>query len=797
MVLPNMLAIISILPSNSFSEKSGDQKQKVVVIKDDHSKIQGGLVALEYAQRNLRIVPQKHDASNHFVDIPFEKIDAICFVHTSADGQKPLSISKSLWAEIQAQNRSGTMKLTQNDGQHSAIFTESKDDLGGIFLVSSGDSSWSKIFFPFPLKKNSHSGPQLGQTMLKEGFISQNDLDHALSRQSEFRNKKIGEVLIEDNATSYEVVKNGIEKQKVKMESKLGEILVAAGTVSQSQLNEALQRQKRDAAKRLGQIFLEMGVVNEEMLSLAIALKFGLSYVALNDHPIDKEALACIPQELARKLKVFPLKLKGHQLTIALSDPTALEVKQDLSFYTEKQIKEVIASEQSIIQAIEDFYDPQSGAYLEKLLNKEETTSQTSERLQKFLAEEPDPEKTSEPRTHEFELSETTGTEKPIVELVNHILKTAVLKKASDLHILPERQKVKVYLRIDGDLLEEMTLSTDRLTSLVARLKIMGGMNIAERRLPQDGRAKVKVDQKIVDLRFSCLPTVFGESIVIRILDKESGVSSLDKLGFFDRELQQLRNSLNKLFGMFLVTGPTGSGKSSTIYACLQEPQLFNKNVITLEDPVEYELSGFTQIQIKESIGLSFSKVLRQTLRHDPDVIFVGEIRDLDTARIAVQSSLTGHLMISTLHTNSASEAFIRLNEMGIEPYLISSSIIGIVAQRLLKKVCPACKQPDKEALDKIHACRYPVQPNEQANFSYGAGCEKCNNTGYLGRTVVYEYLIPDERIKRGILTNKNDLEIRKIAQERGMRTIEEVALRKAEIGETSVDQIIQMITIS
>jgi type II secretory ATPase GspE/PulE/Tfp pilus assembly ATPase PilB-like protein len=325
----------------------------------------------------------------------------------------------------------------------------------------------------------------------------------------------------------------------------------------------------------------------------------------------------------------------------------------------------------------------------------------------------------------------------------------------------------------------------------------MGGMNIAERRLPQDGRAKVKVDQKIVDLRFSCLPTVFGESIVIRILDKESGVSSLDKLGFFDRELQQLRNSLNKLFGMFLVTGPTGSGKSSTIYACLQEPQLFNKNVITLEDPVEYELSGFTQIQIKESIGLSFSKVLRQTLRHDPDVIFVGEIRDLDTARIAVQSSLTGHLMISTLHTNSASEAFIRLNEMGIEPYLISSSIIGIVAQRLLKKVCPACKQPDKEALDKIHACRYPVQPNEQANFSYGAGCEKCNNTGYLGRTVVYEYLIPDERIKRGILTNKNDLEIRKIAQERGMRTIEEVALRKAEIGETSVDQIIQMITIS
>ena len=796
MALPNMLAMVSIFPSSSSSTKSEEQKQKVVVYMDDNSVLQGELLALEHPERKLQIVPQGHGQHENVLDIPFAEMSAMFFVHELSDQQSLEPIGQEVWAEIQAQSTAGIMTVTKNEGQFSVIFSESPVDLGGIFLIPSDNSSWSKLFIPFPIHKNTRSRNQLGQTMLQEGFITQTDLEHALSLQSDLRRKKIGEVLVEEEIASPEAVENGIRKQKGKMESKLGEILVAAGAVSQSQVDEALKRQKRDAAKRLGQIFLEMDIINEEMLSLAIALKFGLPYVDLNDYPIDRNALECIPQKMARRLNVYPLKLKDDQLTVALSDPTALETKQDLSFYTEKKIKEVIATENSIHQAIEEHYDLRSDTYMDGLLDRE-AKFQSSETLQKMLAEEPRQESSRVHEQYEYELSEATGTEKPVVELVNHILKTAVLKKASDLHILPEREKVNVYLRIDGELQEEMTLSSDRLASLIARMKIMGSMNIAEHRLPQDGRAKVKVDQKLVDLRFSCLPTIFGESLVVRILDKESGVNNLEQLGFYDNELQQIRRSLQKLFGMILVTGPTGSGKSSTIYACLQEPFLYNKNVITLEDPVEYELSGFTQIQIRESIGLSFSKVLRQTLRHDPDVIFVGEIRDLDTARIAVQSALTGHLMISTLHTNSASEAFIRLGEMGIEPYLISSSIIGIAAQRLLKKVCPGCKESDKEALNKIYAARYPVQPDEKADFCYGAGCEKCNNTGYLGRTIVYEFLIPDAQIKRGILTNQSDAEIRRLAQEGGMRTMEEVALRKAEIGETSVDQILQLIAVS
>ena len=795
MALPRLLTMISINPHAYHVEKGESQRQKILIHMYDQSILQGELLALEHTNRNVKlfILGGYEDQANR-LDIPFTELIAIYYMY-QFDKQPTLpSISKYLWSRITAHDISGTITINENEGIYSVDFDECQFDLGGIFVIPSDKSRFYQIFIPFPFHKKENFKTQLGQTMLQQGFITQDELKRGLSKQSDLRRKRIGEVLIEDAMASPEEVESGLKKQKVKLESKLGEILVAAGAVSQSQVHEALNRQKQDAAKRLGQIFLEMEIVSEEMLSLAIALKFGLPYVKLTDHPIDREALACIPKKMAKKLKIFPLKVKNNELTVVFSDPTALDIKQDLTFYTEKHIKEAIASENSILKAIEEFYDLESGAYLGKFLDNA-SKPQPNEHLQKLLVEE-SAESSSDQETYEYELSEASGTEKPVIELVNHILKSAVMKKASDLHILPERQKVKVYLRADGELQEEMTLGRERLASVIARMKIMGNMNIAEHRLPQDGRAKVKVEQKLVDLRFSCMPTIFGESMVVRLLDKESGVHNLDQLGFLDYELQQIRRSLKKLFGMILVTGPTGSGKSSTIYACLQEPTFLNKNVITLEDPVEYELSGFSQIQVKESIGLSFSKVLRQTLRHDPDVIFVGEIRDLDTARIAVQSALTGHLLISTLHTNSASEAFIRLNEMGIEPYLVSSSIIGIAAQRLLKKVCPACKTPDKDGMEKIRDCKYPIQPVEQADFSYGAGCEQCNYTGYKGRTIVYEYLIPDEKVKRGILTNKSDYEIRQLAQEGGMRTIEEIALRKAEKGETSIDQILQLITV-
>ncbi len=620
---------------------------------------------------------------------------------------------------------------------------------------------------------------KIGETLRREGFITKTDLDKGLDRQKELRGKKIGEILLEERHVEPSAIQEALKNQKTNFDSKLGEILIAAGAVTQKQIEEALSIQEKYSSKRLGQILTEMGVVTEEMLALAMALKYGLPYVDLKDYPMDSSALKCVSENLARRLTVMPLHLNEKILTIAFSDPTNLEPKRDLSFHTGKQIKEVVASSKGISEAINRYYGADADSYLEKLLHEEAQIEQVSEENE-----------------DQFELGEKTGSEKPIIELVNHILKSAVLKKASDLHIAPERRRIRVVLRIDGELHEELVLSGDRLASIIARLKIMGNMNIAERRLPQDGRAKVKVGNRIVDLRFSCMPSIFGESMAIRLLDKERGVMGLDELGFLEKELEEIRETQKKSYGMILVTGPTGSGKSSTIYALLQEPVFSNKNIITLEDPVEYELPGLTQIQIKDKIGLTFARGLRQILRHDPDVITVGEIRDLETAKIAIQSALTGHILFSTLHTNTAAESFIRLSEMGVEPYLVSSSILGIISQRLIKKLCPACKTPDPEAHEKLAESHFPAHPPENVTFYASKGCKKCNDTGFSGRTVVYEYLLPTEAIRRAAIHNESASGLRNLAIERGMRTMEEICLAKAIEGITSVDQIIPLATI-
>ena len=620
---------------------------------------------------------------------------------------------------------------------------------------------------------------RIGETLHREGFVSRQDVDQGLEHQARLRKMRIGEILLEKGKVEASEIERALNSQKTNFESKLGEILVAAGAVTQKQIDEALSVQEKYSTKRLGQILVEMGLVTEEMLALAVALKYGLPYVDLKDYPVDSAALKCVSQSLVKRFQAMPLHLSGKKLTVAFSDPTNLDPKRDLSFHTGKQIKEVVASANNIAEAIEKYYGADSEAYLSRL-----------------LIEEAEIETVEEEDDDQMELGTAAGSEKPIIELVNHILKTAVTKKASDLHLVPERTRVKVILRIDGELHEELILSAERLPSIIARLKIMGNMNIAERRLPQDGRTKVKVGRRIVDLRFSCMPSIFGESMAIRLLDKERGVMGLDELGFLDKELEEIRQTQKKPYGMILVTGPTGSGKSSTIYALLQEPVFARKNIITLEDPVEYELPGLTQIQIKEKIGLTFARGLRQILRHDPDVITVGEIRDVETAKIAIQSALTGHILFSTLHTNTAAESFIRLSEMGVEPYLVSSSLLGIIAQRLIKKLCPDCRIKDPEAREKLTESHFPVQPSEDAVFYQPKGCEKCHKTGFSGRTVAYEYLLPSQAIKRAAIHNESASGLRSLAVSRGMRTIEEIALRKASKGITSVDEIIPLATI-
>ncbi|MCF8105488.1 MAG: GspE/PulE family protein [Desulfohalobiaceae bacterium] len=763
--------------SERFQDRRRPNQEKVVVNFHDGKQIRGYLLTQDFRERYFRIRSREGSGSAEILEFGFEEIQSMYHVHDFDQKLLHYRVDSASWDRIFSRRASGTICFEWSNERWTARFKKSRTDFGGIYFEPRTNGNVRRVFFPFPPEKTAPSRPKLGDTLLSEGFVSKEELEKGLQKQSELRQRKIGDILVENSGVKPEAVESALKKQKSRFESKLGEILIASGAVNKTQVEEALARQKKQSSKRLGQILIDMGVVTEEMLALSIALKFGLPYVDLQDYPVDPVALECVSQDLARKLHIFPVKLKDQELTVAFSDPTNLDPKQDLTFYTGKRIKEVIATEKSIVVAIDEYYGKDPDEYLEKL-----------------LAGESQIEEVAEKNRNEYEIGEQTGKEKPIIELVNHILKTAVSKKASDLHIVPEGRRVKVELRIDGELHEELILSSDRLPSVIARMKIMGNMNIAERRLPQDGRARVKVGQKIVDLRFSCMPSIFGESMVVRLLDKESGVRGLDQLGFLDKELEELRRSHLKSYGMILITGPTGSGKSSTIYACLQEPVFLNKNVIALEDPVEYELPGLTQVQIKESIGLTFAKGVRQILRHDPDVIVVGEIRDLETAKIAIQSALTGHLLFSTLHTNTAAEAFIRLGEMGVEPYLVSSSIVGIVAQRLIKTICPACSRHDEKALEKLAASRYPVEPSQEAVFSVGAGCKQCNQTGYKGRTVAYEYLLPDEQIKRAALTHKTASEIRSMAQKKGMRTIEAIALRKAEQGQTSVDEIIPLI---
>jgi len=620
------------------------------------------------------------------------------------------------------------------------------------------------------------SGGKIGNTLVQEGLITKEQLELGLNKQKELKSGRLGELFIRDGKAAFSDISKALKMQESQTEHKLGDILVSAGIISSGELSDALLRQKKDRKQRIGEILVDMDIIKPEELALALALQCKLPYLDLDSYPIDQLAVHAVSPELAKRVKVFPVKLVKNDLTVAFCNPKDYEAEKDLSFHTGLNIEIAVASENSINKAIAEHYQTEEDDELNKLLLETEPA---------------EIEEIKDIDNQRYDISERIGKEKPIIALVNHILKTAIVKQASDVHIFPEEKNVSVKLRIDGVIHDELILSIDRLASITSRIKILSNMNIAERRLPQDGRAKIKVHGKAVDLRFSCLPTVFGESVVIRVLDRESGLLSLSDMGFLDEDLNKLTDCINRPHGMLLFTGPTGSGKSTSIYGCLQESGFFHKNVITLENPVEFELPGICQVQMKEHIGLTFARGLRQILRHDPDVIVVGEIRDSETAKIAVQAALTGHLLISTLHTNTASDAFIRLADMGVEPFLINASIIGIVAQNLIRKICPHCRETDLEGREKLKAAHFLLEVPEDSVLYKGKGCEKCNGTGYKGRTIVYELLTIDEDIKRAVLKGVSSSHIRGLAIKKGMRTLEQIAYMKALEGITSVDEII------
>jgi len=554
-----------------------------------------------------------------------------------------------------------------------------------------------------------------------------------------------------------------------KLDEELKEILINEGIVTPEQLVGAEEAQRK-SGKSLAQILMDMKLINEVTLTSVLAKRKGLSFVDLEDYEVNASAVAIISEEVARRYLVFPIDFEGDRLVVAMADPANVFAIDDLRIVTGYDIKPVVSTESDILSAINHYYrmGEALGREIEGIMEIEEEIP-----VEKI---------------HEI------AEEVPIVKLVNLVITRAIHDRASDIHIEPQEKDLRVRYRIDGVLHEVMRSPKRIQPALTSRFKIMAGMDIAECRKPQDGHCGLTVGGKAYDFRVATLPTVHGERVVLRILEKESILMDLNDLGFLPESLEKFKSSFTKPYGTILVTGPTGSGKSTTLYAVLNVLNIPEKNIVTIEDPVEYRLHGINQIQINPKAGLTFARGLRSILRSSPDIIMVGEIRDRETAQIAIEAALTGHLVLSTLHTNDAPGAITRLTEMGIPPFLVSSAVDCVQAQRLARRLCKGCKEsynPSTKALEEIG---FPLEGDDILTLYRPKGCSKCNDTGYKGRIGIYEIMLMSETIKRLTVEKATAEEIKEVAIAQGMKTLRQDGFEKVRLGITSIEEIMRVI---
>jgi len=558
----------------------------------------------------------------------------------------------------------------------------------------------------------------------------------------------------------------------------IGQSLVEKGIITEEQLERALAEQQT-SGKPLGRILIDFGYITEEDIFKLLGKKTSPEHIPdLLDREIPGGVIEKVPPSVVQIYKIIPVSLDGNVLTIAMADPSNIQILDDLHFRLGYQIKGVIAEEKAIDAAILKYYGDKGSSFNE-IIGEIETETQGGLGSESARSDDMDASSLQE-----------MANQAPVVKLLNLILLQAIKDHASDIHFEPFEDDFKVRYRVDGALYEMKAPPKSLALALTSRVKVMANLDIAERRLPQDGRILVNIGNASVDLRVSVLPTVFGESVVLRVLDKSVVSLSLEQVGMSAGILKEFRRLIQKPNGIILVTGPTGSGKTTTLYSALREINKIEFKIITTEDPVEYDIEGIIQVPIKPKINLDFARCLRSILRQDPDVIMVGEIRDEETAQIAIQSSLTGHLVFSTLHTNDAPGAVTRLIDMGVEPFLITSSLEAVVAQRLVRTLCKKCKEPYKPSdaiLQEVGLTRADVG---QRDFFIGRGCKVCNFTGYKGRTGVYEFFIMNDAIKELVLQKAPTVVLRQKAQEFGMRTLREDGLIKVFEAQTSIEEI-------
>jgi len=576
------------------------------------------------------------------------------------------------------------------------------------------------------------------------------------------------------------------------MATQIGELLIEEKLITSDQLELALKYQSNNGG-RLGSILIHLGYVDDEDITLILSKKYGVPSIDLDDFEIETSVISAIPVEVARKYMVMPLSLGGNVLTIACADPANVFAMDEIKFTTGFNIETVVATEGSILNALEKYYGT---AHAIELTNVYKKIGGRDKQEEESDSDQPDLDiNMEEDEEQVLNQMQKSGEDAPIIKLVNLILAQSIQKRASDIHIEPYEKDYRVRYRIDGILYDMMHPPLKLRDAITSRIKIMAKLDISEKRLPQDGRIKIRTKtsggkKKDVDYRVSTLPTLFGEKIVLRILDKDSLPLDMSLLGFEESSLRKIDTAIAKPYGMVLVTGPTGSGKTSTLYSAINKLNTPTTNIMTAEDPVEYNFAGINQVQIKEQIGLTFAAALRSFLRQDPNIILVGEIRDFETTEIAIKAALTGHLVLSSIHTNDAPSTISRILNMGIEPFLVATSLNLVCAQRLVRKICPECKIEVKTPLQALINAGYSPEDAKNVRTFKGEGCNNCNDTGYRGRIGMYEVMEVGEGIQEMIIMGSSTNEIRHKAIEEGMCTLRHSGLEKVKAGLTTLDEV-------
>ncbi|MED3660511.1 ATPase, T2SS/T4P/T4SS family [Ureibacillus terrenus] len=552
----------------------------------------------------------------------------------------------------------------------------------------------------------------------------------------------------------------------MKARKRLGDLLVEAEVITQEQLDYALKNKSKE--EKLGDFLIRENILTEQQLIEVLEFQLGVPHINLSQYPIDPEVLQLVPADLAKRAQIMPIRKDKNKLFIAMVDPMDYFAIEEVRMATGCQIETGIAAKDDLYRTIAKYYDLQ-------------------ESMDAAMAD-------VNIETKESMDQQITDDDSPIVRLVNQLIANAVFQRASDIHFDPQETDFRVRYRIDGVLRTERSLPKHMQNMITARIKIMGNLNITENRIPQDGRIKTTINFRQVDIRLSTLPTIYGEKIVMRILDLSNAVTSIEKLGFSEQNERLFRGMIARPNGIVLITGPTGSGKSTTLYAALSELNREDVNIITVEDPVEYRLEGINQIQVREEVGLTFAAGLRSILRQDPDIVMIGEIRDAETAEIAIRASLTGHLVLSTLHTNSAVESISRLEDMGIEPFLIASSVVGVMAQRLVRKVCRDCAEPHPATIREKEL--FAKEGLHIDTVMRGRGCPACNHTGYKGRIAIHEILPINRTVREFIMQRKGITSIMDYMKREGYRTLLSDGFLKVIQGQTTTEEVLRVATV-